>query len=181
MSTPIIPHTPFRAATGTKEGRLTRSLRGGHYWTRKPPLRGSLLPANLQRSPKLWPLLPIFDKASIKRLETAFAAFPNVAVVCHIAWHFDTPFQNHTAPLYAFHRFDELYAGRLERALQIVKRARLRTPQADLELLNRFAAHFGMLSQFLLGPPQQPARGTAMLRRYHESYHSQEATCVNFY
>src|SRR5687768_1363772 len=47
MSTPIIPQTPFPAATGTKEGRLTRSLRGGHYWTRKPPLRGSLLRANL--------------------------------------------------------------------------------------------------------------------------------------
>src|SRR5665213_509236 len=44
MSTPIIPQHPSRQ----KEGTLTHRVKGGHYWTRKPPLRGSLLPANLQ-------------------------------------------------------------------------------------------------------------------------------------
>src|SRR5665213_1336717 len=45
MSTPIIPQRPSHQ----KEGTLPHRVRGGHYWTRKPPLRGSLLPANLHR------------------------------------------------------------------------------------------------------------------------------------
>jgi hypothetical protein len=62
-STPIIPN-PFPADIGLKEGTLTRSFRGGHYWTRKPPLRGSLLRPNLQcgRSKRLRHVLIPFVK-----------------------------------------------------------------------------------------------------------------------
>src|SRR5271154_1021630 len=46
------PPKPFPAAQGSKEGTLAHSYRGGQAWTRKSPLRGSVLRANLHPSLK---------------------------------------------------------------------------------------------------------------------------------
>jgi len=55
MSTPIIPQTPSPANQGPKEGTLTHNHGGGQNWTRKSPLKGSLLRANLHsRCGLLW-------------------------------------------------------------------------------------------------------------------------------